>query len=83
MPEHDVDGRNDSRSIAVRAAILAGLFVALPTLIDHQPTDRGMIDSMFAGIRASLKAAAHGSNARRREPWLSLVELVPRGHLHG
>lgn len=29
---------------------IAGLFLALPPLIVHGPTDRGMIDSMFAGL---------------------------------
>jgi hypothetical protein len=29
---------------------VAGLFIALPPLIDHQPAERGMIDSMFAGL---------------------------------
>lgn len=29
---------------------VAGLFLALPPLIDHGATDRGMIDSMFAGL---------------------------------
>ena len=29
---------------------VAGLFAALPPLFDHAPTERGMIDSMFAGL---------------------------------
>lgn len=28
----------------------AGLFLALPPLVDHGPGERGMIDSMFAGL---------------------------------
>ena len=29
---------------------IAGLFFALPPMVDHGPAERGMVDSMFAGL---------------------------------